>query len=134
MGNVVVSPSNKPYSAALEFSESAPVAEESTPLNRTVRSASPALWAFGAPSAPRALCARASVPASNAPSIRIIRRFAMSSPGCTNARPDDIKHVPAIRQDVMRSIFIAFPPSIASLSALLRNGALRMKSMPTGHS
>ena len=43
MGNVVVSPSNKPYSAALEFSESAPVAEESSPLNRTVRSASPAL-------------------------------------------------------------------------------------------
>ena len=36
--------------------------------------------------------------------------------------------------DVIRSIFIAFPPSIASLSALLRNGALRMKSMPTGQS
>ena len=38
------------------------------------------------------------------------------------------------RYDVMRSIFIALPPSIASLSALLRNGALRTKSMPTGQS
>ena len=32
------------------------------------------------------------------------------------------------------SNFIAFPPRIASLSALLKNGALRTKSIPTGQS
>src|SRR5438067_11101440 len=38
------------------------------------------------------------------------------------------------RQDVMRRSLIKFPPRIASFCALLRNGALRMKSMPIGQS
>lgn len=37
-------------------------------------------------------------------------------------------------QDVIRSIFIALPPRIASFSVLFRNGALRTKSIPTGQS